>query len=56
MKKVLIVFLLLLSASCSKAYDEDDDDIYSTKPVTNNPQIVPQHGSALPMVPQKQHP
>ncbi len=45
MKRWLILSLLLL-AGCFQAYDSDDD--LRTVPVTNNPNIVPSHGSGLP--------
>ncbi len=43
MKKILFVLLIGLT-SCF--YAEDDD--LRTVPVTNNPNIVPNHGSGLP--------
>ncbi|MEM8628507.1 MAG: hypothetical protein AAGF04_00280 [Chlamydiota bacterium] len=41
-------FLFCLSSCASWAYEEED---LSTVPVTNNPHIVPQHGSGMPMMP-----
>lgn len=41
--------LLLLAASgCFQTYNEDDE--LRAVPVTNNPHIVPSHGSGLPMM------
>ncbi len=43
-----IFFLLLLGLSgCMQT--ENEDDILRTVPITNNPYIVPNHGSGLPM-------
>lgn len=43
------LFLVLAClAGCFQAYNEDDD--IRAVPVTNNPHIVPSHGSGLPMM------
>jgi hypothetical protein len=46
--KRLLFFLLpvLLCTSCFQAYSEDDD--LRTVPVTNNPNIVPNHSGGFP--------
>ena len=46
--KKLLPFVLLLTAGCFQAYNEDDD--LRAVPVTNNPHIIPNHGSGLPMM------
>jgi len=38
---------LLCLAGCFQTYNEDED--LRAVPVTNNPHIVPSHGSGLPM-------
>lgn len=46
--KNLFAFLLLVALSgCFQAYNDEDD--LRTVPVTNNPHIIPGHGSGLPM-------
>lgn len=53
MKKLIFLpfFILLLACGCCKSCDDDDDDVeFSTKPVTNNPRIVPNHGSGMPFM------
>lgn len=47
MKNLLFLSFILL-AGCFQAYNEDDD--LRAVPVTNNPHIVPNHGSGLPMM------
>ena len=47
MKRSLMIIFLAL-AGCFQTYNEDDD-LYMV-PVTNNPHIVPNHGSGLPMM------
>jgi hypothetical protein len=43
------IYIALLSlAGCFQAYNEDDD--LRTVPITNNPHVVPSHGSGLPMM------
>ena len=43
------IFLSFLAlAGCFQTYN-DDDDLHAV-PVTNNPHIVPNHGSGLPMM------
>ena len=56
MKKAFLLSLLfsslLLGGCCQKcSEDDDDDDILITQPVTNNPLIVPNHGSGIPGMP-----
>lgn len=46
-KRGMLVLLLGL-AGCFHTYNEDDD--LRTVPVTNNPYVVPNHGSGLPMM------
>lgn len=45
-------YLLLLTflgfAGCMQT--ESDDDFIHTVPVTNNPHIIPNHGSGMPMM------
>jgi hypothetical protein len=48
MKKGLFLLLLLGLTGCFQTYAEDDD--LRTVPVTNNPHIVPNYGSGLPMM------
>lgn len=44
-----LFFLTLFGlAGCFQTYNEDDD--LRAVPVTNNPHIVPTHGSGLPMM------
>ena len=43
-----MLLLLLGVAGCFQSYSEDDD--LRTIPVTNNPYVVPNYGSGLPMV------
>lgn len=45
MKRFLFLSLLGL-AGCFQTYNPDDD--LRTVPVTNNPNVVPNHGSGLP--------
>jgi len=49
-----LLFSLMISAltltGCFQAYSDSDDD-FNTIPVTNNPNIVPSHGSGLPGMP-----
>ncbi len=52
----LFCFILLTLcfglSSCVQTYSGgDDDDDLRTVPVTNNPNVVPNHGSGLPMMP-----
>lgn len=47
MKKYIYLMLLFLTG-CFQAYNEDED--IRTVPVTNNPHIIPSHGSGLPMM------
>ncbi|HRW58337.1 MAG TPA: hypothetical protein P5048_01820 [Chlamydiales bacterium] len=50
MQKFFSVFILLslfLLAGCSQTADSG----YRTMPVTNNPNIVPSHGSGIPGIP-----
>jgi len=55
MKKALFFTLLALSCvGCSgnKSNNDDDDDVaLITQPVTNNPQLIPDHEASLPGVP-----
>lgn len=46
--KRLFLFLLLAMGGCFQVYDQEDEDLRIV-PVTNNPHIVPEHGSGLPM-------
>ncbi len=46
MRKWIFIALLGL-AGCFQTYDEDDD--LRTVPITNNPHVVPNHGSGMPM-------
>ncbi len=47
MKKCVFFLLPLLTLTgCFQIYDEDDD--LRTIPVTNNPHVVPSHGSGMP--------
>jgi len=54
-KKFLLSFLLcsFFICGCSQKSDDDDDDddILITQPITNNPLIVPNHGSGIPGMP-----
>ena len=45
-KWIYAAFLVL--AGCFQAHNQDDD--LRTVPVTNNPHIIPSHGSGLPMM------
>ncbi|HSX26169.1 MAG TPA: hypothetical protein VLE89_04090 [Chlamydiales bacterium] len=47
MKRCLFLALLAL-AGCFQTYSDDDD--LRTVPITNNPHVVPNYGSGLPMV------
>jgi len=48
------LFLALSLSGCFQTYSDDDD--LRTVPTTNNPQIVPSHGTALgPGMPQMPH-
>ena len=57
MKKAFLLSLLFsflfFGGCCQKCSedDDDDDDILITQPVTNNPLIVPSHGSGIPGMP-----
>jgi hypothetical protein len=44
----LVSLSLLSLTSCFQTHTDDDD--LRTVPVTNNPHIVPNHGSGLPMM------
>gem|GEM_PF-1228339 len=44
--RFLLVLPLLALASCFQVYDDEND--LRTVPVTNNPHIVPSHGSGMP--------
>lgn len=52
MIKLVSIFLLgsilFICTSCSNCCDKDD---LNTIPVTNNPLIVPDHGSSIPGIP-----
>ena len=39
---------LLALAGCFQTYNDDED--LRTVPITNNPNVVPNHGSGLPMM------
>ncbi|HSX37202.1 MAG TPA: hypothetical protein VLE95_00025 [Chlamydiales bacterium] len=41
-------FVLLPLAGCFQTYSDDEN--LHTVPVTNNPHIVPNHGSSIPMI------
>lgn len=43
-----ILLPLLALAGCFQTFNEDED--LHTVPVTNNPHIIPNHGSGLPMM------
>lgn len=43
----LSLFFLLLCAGCFQT--TNDEDAIRTVPVTNNPHVIPSHGSGLPM-------
>lgn len=45
-KSLLVLCPLLMLMSCCQIYDEGDD--LRTVPVTNNPHVVPNHGSNIP--------
>ena len=47
MKKWIFLPLALL-AGCFQTFN-DDDDLHAV-PVTNNPHIIPNHGSGIPMM------
>ena len=47
----LFPFLLLVLSGCYQSEEEFDDLALRTVPVTNNPQIVPRHGSSFPGMP-----
>ena len=55
MKKLYFLALVMglaFCGCCSKCVDDDDDDdVLITQPVTNNPLIVPSHGSGIPGMP-----
>jgi len=55
MKKLYFLTLLIgfaFCGCCNKcSEDDDDDDILITQPVTNNPLIIPSHGSGIPGIP-----
>jgi ABC-type glycerol-3-phosphate transport system substrate-binding protein len=59
MKKALaLIAISLLFAGCSNgkcssctSFNDEDDDILITQPVTNNPQLIPNHESAIPGMP-----
>ena len=44
-----LLILLTVLTGCFQAYNEEDD--LRTIPVTNNPHVVPNHGSGLPGMP-----
>ncbi|MBS0625945.1 MAG: membrane lipoprotein lipid attachment site-containing protein [Verrucomicrobia bacterium] len=47
MKRYLFFILPLLAlTSCFQIYDDEND--FRTVPVTNNPHVVPSHGSGMP--------
>lgn len=46
MSRIIFMSLLCL-AGCFQTYNDDDD--LRTVPVTNNPHVVPNYGSGLPM-------
>jgi len=45
---IALLGLLVGLAGCFQTYNEDDD--LRTVPITNNPHVVPNHGSGLPMM------
>gem|GEM_PF-3293495 len=47
MKRCVLISLLALTG-CFQTFNDDDN--LHTVPVTNNPHIVPNHGSGLPMM------
>lgn len=47
MKRFLFVTLVLLSG-CFQAYDPDLE--LRTVPITNNPNVIPNHGGGIPMM------
>lgn len=46
MRGFFFIVATLLLTGCFQTYNEDDD--LRTIPVTNNPHVVPNHGSGLP--------
>ena len=50
MKKILALLTLLALTSCFQTYNGEDD--LNTVPVTNNPHILPNHGSMMGGAPQ----
>lgn len=48
MKNLVITIFCTLMVGCFQAYNEEDE--LRAVPVTNNPHIVPSHGSGLPMM------
>ncbi len=47
MKRLLLCFFpLVLLSGCFQVYDDEND--LRTVPITNNPHVVPSHGSGMP--------
>lgn len=45
MKKMIALIALLALAGCFQTYNDEND--LNTVPVTNNPHILPSHGSMM---------
>ncbi len=45
--KAFAILSLILLTGCVQIYDPEDNNL-RTVPVTNNPHIVPDHGSGIP--------
>lgn len=50
MSKWLLLFLIPLTGCFQIFNNGDDDEELHTVPVTNNPHVVPNHGSGFPMM------
>ena len=50
MRKYILSFLILGTLLQSCTYGQSEEDDLRAIPITNNPHIVPSHGSGLPMM------